>query len=245
MCADDVRRQHERAGRQHGTDPAAPDLMRIEPFLPPPKPGGQSRTTSLREVSNTILSEQRTGCPSWAAGPASFRDRTEGLLAIRLQGLPALSLPGIGSMASWPSMGFHEEHQPEGRRRRRARRRPRRRAGCPQARSAPTRRMRRPPIPTRAPLEAARRPAPRPPGNGASMSPPSWPGSATGGSPRMSPSALAVTGRSPPAIDGGRPWHVGASRGFAAWTGRRTAATWRSPPRASPECPGASSPRGG
>src|SRR5262245_55652440 len=34
----------------------------IEPLLPPAKPGGRPRTTDLREVVNTLLYQNRTGC---------------------------------------------------------------------------------------------------------------------------------------------------------------------------------------
>nr|MBA3315623.1 transposase [Planctomycetaceae bacterium] len=34
----------------------------VEPLLPPAKPGGRPRTTDLREVMNTLLYFDRTGC---------------------------------------------------------------------------------------------------------------------------------------------------------------------------------------
>ena len=39
-----------------------------QPLIPPPKPGGRPRAVAMREVINTILSLNRTGCP-WAMLP--------------------------------------------------------------------------------------------------------------------------------------------------------------------------------
>ena len=43
----------------------------IEPLLPPPKPGGRSRTTNLREVVNAVFYLSRSGC-SWRMLPHEF-----------------------------------------------------------------------------------------------------------------------------------------------------------------------------
>jgi len=40
----------------------------LEPFLPPPKPGGRPRSVDLREVVNAMLYLLRTGCP-WRSLP--------------------------------------------------------------------------------------------------------------------------------------------------------------------------------
>ena len=64
MWTDSARRQYERLGGRYATDLADAEFALIEPFLPPPRPGGRSRTTSLREVLNAILHVLRTGCPS-------------------------------------------------------------------------------------------------------------------------------------------------------------------------------------
>jgi len=71
MWTDAARRQHERAGRRCATDLTDPEFAVIEPFLPPSRPGGRSRTTSLREVLNAILDVRRSGC-QWRLLPTSF-----------------------------------------------------------------------------------------------------------------------------------------------------------------------------
>jgi putative transposase len=55
MWTDFARRQYERPGSRYATDLTDAEFALIEPFLPPPKPGGRSRTTRLREVLNAIL----------------------------------------------------------------------------------------------------------------------------------------------------------------------------------------------
>jgi transposase len=62
MWTDSAGRQYERLGGRYATDLKDSEFVLIEPFLPPPKPGGRSRTTSLREVLNAILYVLRTGC---------------------------------------------------------------------------------------------------------------------------------------------------------------------------------------
>jgi transposase len=71
MWTDSARRQYERAGGRYATDLTDPEFALIEPFLPPPKPGGRSRTTNLREVLNAILYVLRTGC-QWRMLPTDF-----------------------------------------------------------------------------------------------------------------------------------------------------------------------------
>jgi len=44
---------------------------RIEPLLPPPKPGGRPRKVRMREVVNAILYLARAGC-AWRMLPKSF-----------------------------------------------------------------------------------------------------------------------------------------------------------------------------
>ena len=43
----------------------------IEPWIPPPKPGGRPRAVDMREVINGILYLNRTGC-SWRMLPHEF-----------------------------------------------------------------------------------------------------------------------------------------------------------------------------
>lgn len=44
---------------------------RIEPLLPPPKPGGRPRKVKMREVANAIMYIVRSGC-AWRMLPKSF-----------------------------------------------------------------------------------------------------------------------------------------------------------------------------
>jgi putative transposase len=43
----------------------------LAPLVPPPKPGGRSRTTNTREVMNAIIYLLRTGC-AWRLLPHDF-----------------------------------------------------------------------------------------------------------------------------------------------------------------------------
>ena len=55
MWTDSAGHQYERQGDRDATDMTDAKFALIEPFLPPPKLGGRSRTTSLREVLHAIL----------------------------------------------------------------------------------------------------------------------------------------------------------------------------------------------
>lgn len=46
----------------------------IGPLIPPAKPGGNDRTTNIREVINAILYLLRTGC-AWRTLPKDFHPR--------------------------------------------------------------------------------------------------------------------------------------------------------------------------
>ena len=50
------------ARKAYATDLTDEQWALIEPLLPPAKPGGRPRTTDLREVLNTLLYQNRTGC---------------------------------------------------------------------------------------------------------------------------------------------------------------------------------------
>ena len=57
--------------KSYPTDLTDAQWQRIEPLLPPPKPGGRPRTTNLREVISGILYLLRSGCP-WRMLPHDF-----------------------------------------------------------------------------------------------------------------------------------------------------------------------------
>ena len=73
MWTDSVGRQNERLGGRYATDLTDAEFALIELFLPPPRPSGRARTTSLREVLSAILYVLRSGCPSAACWPRLLR----------------------------------------------------------------------------------------------------------------------------------------------------------------------------
>jgi len=50
------------ARKPYATDLTDDQWAMIEPLLPAAKPGGRPRTTDLRDVVNTLLYQNRTGC---------------------------------------------------------------------------------------------------------------------------------------------------------------------------------------
>jgi putative transposase len=48
--------------KAYSTDLTDTQWSMLEPLLPPARPGGRPRTTDLREVMNTLLYQNRTGC---------------------------------------------------------------------------------------------------------------------------------------------------------------------------------------
>jgi len=59
------------ARKRYPTDLTDAQWKRIEPLIPPPKPGGRPRTTDMREVFNAIFYITRTGC-AWRMLPHDF-----------------------------------------------------------------------------------------------------------------------------------------------------------------------------
>jgi transposase len=66
-----TRRQHAREGDKYASDLTDAEWASIAPFMPPPKTTGRPRTTSLRDVFNTILYMATTGC-QWRMLPNDF-----------------------------------------------------------------------------------------------------------------------------------------------------------------------------
>lgn len=60
-----------RAWQRYPCDLSDGEWARLEPLLPPAKPGGHPRTTDLREVLNALCYLDRTGC-QWRALPKDF-----------------------------------------------------------------------------------------------------------------------------------------------------------------------------
>ncbi len=59
------------ARKQYPTDLTDAQWKRIEPLIPPAKPGGRPRSTDMREVLDAIFYITRTGC-AWRMLPHDF-----------------------------------------------------------------------------------------------------------------------------------------------------------------------------
>ena len=57
--------------RQYPSDLTDQQWNRIEPLIPPPKPGGRPRKVDMREIVNAILYLVRAGC-AWRMLPHNF-----------------------------------------------------------------------------------------------------------------------------------------------------------------------------
>ena len=57
--------------RQYPSDLTDRQWNRIEPLIPPPKPGGRPRKVDMREIVNAILYLVRAGC-AWRMLPHNF-----------------------------------------------------------------------------------------------------------------------------------------------------------------------------
>lgn len=59
------------ARKQYPTDLSDSQWKRIEPLIPPAKPGGRPRTTEMRDVLDAVFYVTRTGC-AWRMLPHDF-----------------------------------------------------------------------------------------------------------------------------------------------------------------------------
>ena len=57
------RKIYQRVERRYPSDMTDGEWVRLEPLIPPAKPGGRPRETNMREAINAILYLLRTGCP--------------------------------------------------------------------------------------------------------------------------------------------------------------------------------------
>lgn len=57
------RKTDVRVGGRYPSDMTDGEWARLEPLIPPAKPGGRPRLTNMREAINAILYLLRTGCP--------------------------------------------------------------------------------------------------------------------------------------------------------------------------------------
>jgi transposase len=63
MWTEAQRRIYRREGEGHPSDLRDAEWARLEPMIPPARPGGRPRTTDMRAAMNAILYLLRTGCP--------------------------------------------------------------------------------------------------------------------------------------------------------------------------------------
>lgn len=63
MWTDAHRATHEQTGPGFPSDLTDAEWERLEPLIPPAKPGGRPRGTDMRQAMNAILYLLRTGCP--------------------------------------------------------------------------------------------------------------------------------------------------------------------------------------
>ena len=63
MWSETDRRKHRQAGDCLPSDLTDPEWERLEPLIPPAKPGGRPRKTDMRLAMNAIFYLLRTGCP--------------------------------------------------------------------------------------------------------------------------------------------------------------------------------------
>ena len=63
MWTEDHRKTYVRSGERYPSDMTDEEWARLEPLIPPAKPGGRPRATNMREAVNAIFYLLRTGCP--------------------------------------------------------------------------------------------------------------------------------------------------------------------------------------
>ena len=63
MWTEQHRRIYVRVGARYPSDVTDDEWGRLEPLIPPAKPGGRPRETDMREAINAIFYVLRTGCP--------------------------------------------------------------------------------------------------------------------------------------------------------------------------------------
>jgi transposase len=63
MWTEEHRRIYRREGKGYPSDLRDAEWARLEPLIPPARPGGRPRKTDMRAAMNAILYLLRTGCP--------------------------------------------------------------------------------------------------------------------------------------------------------------------------------------
>jgi putative transposase len=70
------RRRHRQDGDRLPSDLSDREWERLEPLIPPAKPGGRPRKTDMRSAMNAIFYLLRTGCPWRYLPPETFPPRS-------------------------------------------------------------------------------------------------------------------------------------------------------------------------
>lgn len=63
MWTEEHRKTYKRDETRYPSDLTDAEWAKLEPLIPPPKPGGRPRKTDMRSAMNAILYLLRTGCP--------------------------------------------------------------------------------------------------------------------------------------------------------------------------------------
>jgi transposase len=63
MWTERHRKTYARVGGRYPSDMTDDEWARLEPLIPPAKPGGRPRQTNMREAIDAIFYVLRTGCP--------------------------------------------------------------------------------------------------------------------------------------------------------------------------------------
>ena len=73
MWTEEHRRIYRREGDGYPSDLRDAEWARLEPMIPPARPGGRPRKTDMRAAINAILYLLRTGCPGAICRVTAFR----------------------------------------------------------------------------------------------------------------------------------------------------------------------------
>ena len=75
MWMDENRGLNDRSKLRYSSDLTDAEWALVEPLIPPPKPGGNKRTVTVREVVNGLIYVLSTGC-QWRAVPKDLPPRS-------------------------------------------------------------------------------------------------------------------------------------------------------------------------
>jgi Putative transposase of IS4/5 family (DUF4096) len=88
MWTEEQRRIYRREGDGYPSDLRDAEWARLEPMLPPARPGGRPRKTDIRAAMSAVLYLPRTGCPLALSAARQLSATLDGLQ--HLSQVPAL-----------------------------------------------------------------------------------------------------------------------------------------------------------